>query len=62
VTETKYEVKGLQKGAEYEFRVTAENKMGPGQPSDPSKMAKYGEFIIWNILVKSKHLMLEWWF
>jgi len=24
--------------------VTAENKMGPGQPSDPSKMAKYGEF------------------
>ena len=44
VTETKFEVKGLQKGAEYEFRVTAENKMGPGQPSDPSKMAKYGEF------------------
>ena len=45
VTETKYEVKGLQKGAEYEFRVTAENKMGPGQPSDPSKMVKYGEFL-----------------
>jgi len=45
VSETKYEVKGLQKEAEYEFRVTAENKMGPGQPSDPSKMAKYGTLL-----------------
>jgi len=52
VTETKYEVKGLQKGAEYEFRVTAENKMGPGQPSDPSKMAKYGAFIFLEFTVQ----------
>jgi len=46
VTETKYEVKGLQKEAEYEFRVTAENKMGPGQPSDSSKIVKYGWFCL----------------
>ena len=46
VTETKYEVKGLQKGVEYEFRVTAENKTGPGPPSNPSEVVKYGELVL----------------
>jgi len=41
VVETKYTVKGLLQGTEYEFRVTAENKVGPGEPSAPSKPAKY---------------------
>ena len=43
LVDTSYTVKGLQKGAEYEFRITAENKVGPGQPSEPSKIAKHGE-------------------
>ena len=42
VKETEFVVPGLQTGAEYEFRVTAENKAGLGQPSAPSKTAKYG--------------------
>ena len=46
VIETKYEVKGLQKGVEYEFRVTAENKMGPGQPSEPSEIVKCGKLVL----------------
>ena len=46
VKEMEYEVSGLQAGSEYEFRVTAENKAGFGQPSAPSKPAKYGWSII----------------
>ena len=30
---TKYTVRGVKKGVEYEFRVTAENKVGAGPPS-----------------------------
>ena len=36
-----YVARGLQKGAEHEFRVRAVNKAGPGAPSDPSTPAKY---------------------
>ncbi|KAL3088858.1 hypothetical protein niasHS_009150 [Heterodera schachtii] len=31
-------VNGLQEGEQYEFRIVAKNKAGPGQPSDPSDM------------------------
>lgn len=34
---TSFTVKGLKDGAEYEFRVIAVNKAGPGQPSEPSQ-------------------------
>ena len=43
VPNTTFTVPGLLEGVDYEFRVTAENKAGPGPPSDPSKPGKYGE-------------------
>jgi titin len=42
VVDRRYTVTALLKGAEYEFRVTAENKVGPGEPSDPTQPVKYG--------------------
>ena len=56
VTETKYEVKRLQKGEEFEFRVTAKNNVGPGQPSDPSKIVKYGLYCLFFGLNKLNEL------
>lgn len=43
LTDTKYAVKELQTEVDYEFRVTAENKVGKGEPSAPSKTARCGE-------------------
>ncbi|PAV56317.1 hypothetical protein WR25_15732 isoform E [Diploscapter pachys] len=36
VPDTNASIKGLKEGKEYQFRVKAVNKAGPGQPSDPS--------------------------
>ena len=37
-----YTIENLIPEKEYEFRVIAENKAGPGQPSPPSVPSKYG--------------------
>lgn len=37
-TALKYAVKDVSEGAEYEFRVSAINVSGVGEPSPPSKM------------------------
>ena len=44
VTELTFTVAELKGETEYEFRVTAENKAGPGPASPPSKPAKYGQY------------------
>ena len=49
IREMTFEVKDLVKDAEYEFRVSAENKAGIGEPSQPSKRAvaklPYGNYL-----------------
>ena len=43
---TSYTVRGLLEETDYEFRVSAENAAGVGRPSQSSRSAKYGKFII----------------
>ena len=43
VPKTAYQVKGLDKGVTYEFRVAAENKAGVGPASDPTKPVQIKE-------------------
>ena len=39
ISETEFTVSELTTGSEYQFRVSAENKAGPGTPSEPSDPA-----------------------
>ena len=41
--ELTFTVPGLKEETEYEFRVAAENKAGPGPFSEPSDVAKFGK-------------------
>jgi titin len=43
VTEPEFTVPSLKEETDYEFRVTAENKAGPGAPSKPSEVTRYGQ-------------------
>jgi len=45
VTQTEFTVTGLSEGTEYEFRVTAENKVGRGATSEVSAAVKFEESV-----------------
>lgn len=50
VTDTTFTVPGLTEEDEYEFRITAENKAGQGQPSKPSSPVKYGQYALFRFI------------
>ena len=43
ISDTSYTIRGLQDETDYEFRVSAENVAGVGNPSPASQSAKYGK-------------------
>ena len=47
ILNTTYRVKNLIEGQRYDFRIIAENKAGPSQPSQPSITVKYGKAYIY---------------
>ena len=53
VVETSFTVKGLKWTKEHEFRVTAENKAGPGPASAPSQAAEYGKLFYYSTVLQS---------
>lgn len=60
--DTEMDIKGLQEGEEYEFRVKAVNEEGESEPlkTDHSIIAKnpYGEFVLWSCVLPSPRLNL----
>ncbi|XP_025057898.1 immunoglobulin superfamily member 22 isoform X1 [Alligator sinensis] len=57
VKDTKFKVDGLLEDTEYEFRVTAVNRAGPGQPSIPSSSVAAKDPIKPPGLVKGLHVI-----
>ena len=43
VTKLTYTTSNLNTDTDYEFRVSAQNKAGVGQPSSPSSTVRYGK-------------------
>lgn len=63
VKDTKASIGGLKEGKEYQFRIRAVNKAGPGEPSKPSEKQiakpRFGNFY-W-LIMELVRLILKWW-
>lgn len=60
--DTEFTIPRLTSGDEYQFRVTAENKAGPGKPSEPTDTViarpKFGKFNI-SFGIFSHHIVVK---